>query len=79
MSKRSYNLLKGSLDGYVVVANEKTYASTQEQKKPNTPPVKELTREEMVEFLKGKGINVHHNLGDAKLKERYEIEVKANQ
>ena len=79
MSKRSYNLLKGSLDGYVVVANEKVYAPTQKQKKPAAPSVKELTREEMVSFLKEKGINVHHKLGDAKLKERYEIEVKANQ
>lgn len=79
MSRKSYSLLKGRLDGYVVVANEKVYASTKKGEKTATPPAKELTRDEMVSFLKEKGINVHHNLGDAKLKERYEIEVKANQ
>lgn len=79
MSRKSYNLLKGRLDGYVVVANEKVYASAKKEGKTATPQPKELTRDEMVDFLKEKGINVHHNLGDAKLKERYEIEVKANQ
>lgn len=70
MSERSYQLLKGSLNGYRLVSKGKVYAEA--------APEKELTREQMIEALKNKGINVHHKLGDAKLKERYGLEIKAN-
>lgn len=71
--------LKGDLAGWRI--NDKSV------KRPYDEPVKketkkqepvELTREQMVDYLKEKGVKVHWNLSDEKLKKRYEDEKSIN-
>jgi hypothetical protein len=71
MTERDYAQMKHQLKGWQLV-NE-----TPVQKKEPTP-APELTREEMIDYLKTKGIKVHWNLSDEKIKERYDSETKIN-
>lgn len=73
ISQKTLTVLGGNLDGWVVVGN--TTASNvkkQEQKSEK----QDLTRDEMVAYLKEKGVKIHHKLGDDKVKERYDLEIK---
>jgi len=82
MNQATFDVLKGSLDGWKVV--EKTPVKVFEQKKPQaTQPESEkkvepveITREDMLSYLSAKGIKCHPNIGDEKLKKRYDAEIE---
>jgi hypothetical protein len=72
IGRRSFELLKGNLDGWMVeTGSEKPEKPTGTQ----APEVKEPSREEMLAFLKLKGVKISHLIGDEKLKQRYELEL----
>lgn len=81
MSKRSWDLIKSTNKRWEIFEPEKTEKKVfnkpkveEVESKTEEQPKKEPTREEMIAYLKDKGINVHWNLGDEKLKQRYESE-----
>ena len=85
MSERSYQVLKGKVAGYKLkeeVRPEKKIFQKKEEVKevkevePEPIKEKEITREEMMEYLKGVGLKPHPNIGDDKLKKRYELELE---
>ena len=81
MSARSFKLLGGNLDGWRVHAPKPV--KPVEQKTASGPVNKKVksaepTREDMLEYFKSKGVKVHHAIGDAKLKERYELEIETD-
>jgi hypothetical protein len=67
----TFDRLKGNLDGWIVIGE----APKSIQKAP--PSGK--SREQMMEALKEKGVPVHPNIGDEKLKQRYHAEIENNQ
>jgi hypothetical protein len=73
MTERTYLALKHQLKGWVVVKD--TPVATE---KPIVKQEPSLTKDEMVEYLKSKGVKVHWNLSDEKIKERYDSETKIN-
>lgn len=91
MSEKSYKTLAGNLDGWVLDRNAKGLTYPRKPVDVKTEPVdvtveqvkeiqtkSEPTREEMVEYLKERGIKVHWNIGDEKLKQRYESEIEVS-
>lgn len=82
MSERSYQVLKGKVAGYKlkeeVRPEKKIFQKKEEVKEVEPEPTKEKepTREEMMEYLKGVGLKPHPNIGDDKLKKRYELELE---
>ncbi len=73
VSQRTFDLLGDGYDGWKKQEVDKK--PTQEY---NKQPLDQPTRQEMFNHLKQKGINLHPNTGDAKLKERYEVEIETD-
>lgn len=85
ISKRTYEILKGQLDGWEVVGtktNERAaYEKPREpvkQEPAKEPEAEQPTREEMMAYLAEKGSKPHPSIGDEKLKQRYELEIQIN-
>lgn len=74
--------------GYEIVSEQETQPPSVKVAKvvratPPPPVIEEpdgeiLSREDMIQFLKEQGVKVHPNLGDEKLKQKYEDKIAEN-
>jgi len=78
ISKKTYSLLGGNLDGWVVARKADTAPVPSSVEAQVNTENKPLTRDEMIGYLREKGVKVHWNLSDDKLKQRYESEIEIN-
>lgn len=79
VSDQTVKLLGENLDGWQVVHEVKPVFKKKKALPEDEPnAVNEPTREEMIEYLKDKGVKVHYKTGDEKLKARYYEELNIN-
>lgn len=73
VSDRTVELLSGNMDGWEVYRDLRTVF--QNKKEDNVVYKDNPTRNEMIKYLKEKGIKIHPRTGDNKLKARYYDEI----
>jgi hypothetical protein len=79
VSDQTLKLIGGNLDGWTLVHDTRSAFSPRKEPDPVEPnAVNEPNREEMIEYLKERGIKVHFKTGDEKLKARYYEELNIN-
>ena len=82
MSERSFKALKGKVQGYRLkekpLPEKKPFEKKAVAKEPDVVKNDQPTREQMFEYLSSKGVKTHPNIGDEKLRKRYELEIETD-